>query len=90
MSKGLVAAALLLLITGLAVIFLPLYLPPMARGGAHTESIGVGMTQMQVALARIRDIAEQINAPLSVVVALASLYYSRRGYMIRKRQAGEE
>lgn len=90
MSKGLVAAAVLLLLTGLAVIFLPLYLPPVARSGAHTESIGMGMTQMQVVLARIRDLAEQINAPLSVVVALASLYYSRRGYMIQKRHAEGE
>ncbi len=89
MSKGLVAAAILLLLTGLAVIFLPLYLPAMPRGGAHTESLGVSMTQMQVALARIRDLAEQVNAPLSVIVALMSLYYSRRGYMIKKRQAGE-
>lgn len=89
MSKGLVAAAVLLLLTGLAVMFLPLYLPSMPRG-AHTELIGVSMTQMQVALARIKDIAEQINAPLSVVVALMSLYYSRRGYIVQKRRAGGE
>ena len=90
MSKGLVAAAVLLLLTGLAVIFLPLYLPAMPRGGANTESIGMSMTQMQLALARIRDVADQINAPLSVVVALMSLYYSRRGYMVQKQRADHE
>jgi hypothetical protein len=90
MSKGIIAAAVLLLLSGLAVIFLPFYLPPPPRAGAHTESLGVSMTQLQATLAQIRGLAEQINAPLSVVVALASLYYSRRGYMVQKRRAEGE
>lgn len=90
MYKALIAFALLLLVSALAVIFLPLYLPAPPRGGGNLESVGVNMTQMQVVLAQIRQIADQINAPLSVVVALMSLYYSRRGYMVQKRRAEEK
>lgn len=87
MYKALVAFAVLLLVSALAVIFLPLYLPAVPRGGAHTEAIGgVGLTQMQGALLQVRQIAEQVNAPLSVVVALLSLFYSRRGYLVQKRR----
>ena len=90
MYKILVAFAALLLVSALAVIFLPIYLPAAPRGVAHTESIGVNMTQMQVMLAQVRQVAEQVNAPLSVVVALLSLYYSRRGYLVQKRRADQE
>ena len=86
MYKGLVVGALLLLLTGLAVTFLPFYLPAAPRGG-NLESVSVNMTQLQVALAQIKQIAEQINAPLSVIVALMSLYYSRRGYLVQKGRA---
>lgn len=85
MYKGLIAAAVLLLISGLAVTFLPLYLPSAPRG-AGLESVGTRMTQMQVVLAQIKQVAEQINAPLSVVVALMSLYYSRRRYVAEKQR----
>jgi hypothetical protein len=88
MYKGLVAAAVLLLLSGLAVTFLPLYLPSPPRSGG-LESVGTRMTQMQMTLAQVKQLAEQINAPLSVIVALMSLYYSRRGYMVQKRRAEE-
>lgn len=87
MYKGLVVAALLLLFSGLAVTFLPYYLPSPPRARAVTESVGVNMTQLQVTLAHVKQVAEQVNAPLSVIVALMSLYYSRRGYMVQKRRA---
>ena len=90
MYKAMIGFALLLLVSALAVMFLPLYLPAMPRGGANTESIGVTMTQMQATLAQVRQVADQVNAPLSVVVALMSLYYSRRGYLVQKRRAEEE
>jgi hypothetical protein len=37
-------------------------------------------------LARVRDIAEQANAPLSILFGLISLYYSRRSYQINREQ----
>jgi len=88
MYKALVLFALLLLVSALVVIFVPFYLPP--KAGAHTESIGVDMTQMQAVLLQVRHIAEQVNAPLSVVVALMSLYYSRKRYIESKRQVADK
>ncbi len=91
MYKLLVAFAVLLLVSALAVMLVPLYVPSAPRGAAHTEAIGgVGLTQMQVALAQFKQVAEQINAPLSVVVALLSLFYSRRGYLVQKKRAEKE
>ncbi len=34
-----------------------------------------------------RDIAEQVNAPLSIVFGLVSLFYSRRSYQVNKERA---
>ena len=39
---------------------------------------------------RARDIAEQINAPLSILFGLVSLVYSRRSYHINKARAEAE
>lgn len=41
-------------------------------------------------LLRAREIAEQINAPLSVAFGFVSLYYSRRSYHINKARAEAE
>ncbi len=90
MPRSLLILAALLLVTGLAATFLPYYLPQPPRGRGALESVPVNMNQMQAMLAQVRQIAEQINAPLSVIVALASLYYSRRGYMVQKRRADRD
>ncbi|MDX2307268.1 MAG: hypothetical protein NW216_03415 [Hyphomicrobium sp.] len=34
----------------------------------------------------VRDVAQQVNAPLSILFGLMSLYYSRRTYLERKRE----
>ena len=45
-------------------------------------------------IARAREIAEQVNAPLSILFGLVSLVYSRRTYNInrgaRSRRTGRE
>ena len=80
MSKLLTAFALLLLVSALAVMVVPFYLPPAATRSVATESIS-RMSDLQATLLQVRQFAEQINAPLSVIVALLSLYYSRKGYL---------
>ena len=41
-------------------------------------------------LLRARELAEQVNAPLSILFGLVSLYYSRRSYHINKARAEAE
>jgi|LNFM01.1.fsa_nt_gb hypothetical protein len=68
---------LLLLITGGALLLIPKEEPR-----AQTRSINA---QQVVSLAvQTRNLAEQVNAPLSILFGLVSLYYSRKRYIVER------
>lgn len=42
---------------------------------------------LQDLIATARDVAEKVNAPLSIIFGLVSLLYSRRTYLVNKERA---
>ncbi len=91
MTKIFALLALLLIASGVLVLAVPQPAapPPSAERSMVPQATG------QPSLAdQAREIAEKINAPLSIVFGLVSLYYSRRTYVlnreaIARRQGGE-
>lgn len=86
MSKVFALLAVLLILSGVLVMALPREEPASSgpRGLAPT-----GQPQAS-SLAAVRQIAEQANAPLSILFGIISLYYSRRTYLNSQRMAGKQ
>lgn len=80
MSKIIAAFAVLAILTGAIVLAIPRESPPPAA----TRSAGAP-AQIST-IARVRDIAEQVNAPLSIVFGLISLFYTRRTYLAQAKK----
>ncbi|MGE3067678.1 MAG: hypothetical protein AB7K67_19025 [Hyphomicrobiaceae bacterium] len=78
MSKLVVLLALILIASGVIVLGAPYYIASQGQGMA------VGQAQSWVL--QLRHVAEQVNAPLSIVFGLVSLFYSRRTYLIRREE----
>jgi hypothetical protein len=75
--------AITLIASGLLLVAVPRTDPvdPNARSAAPDMIGTVGMIN------QARDVAEQVNAPLSIVFGLVSLFYSRRSYIVNKERA---
>lgn len=86
MSKIFALLAVLLIATGLLVLAVP---RNEGAGGARSLS-PQAVSDTPEYLLRARDLAEQVNAPLSILFGLVSLYYSRRSYHINKARAEAE
>ena len=64
---------------------------PREEGATGARSLSPqSVSETPVYLLRARELAEQVNAPLSIVFGLVSLYYSRRTYHINKARAEAE
>lgn len=85
MSKIFAILAVLLILSGALVLALPREAPPTAgpRGLGPTAQ----SPQQTSTIATVRQLAEQANAPLSIIFGLISLYYSRRTYVNSQRMA---
>lgn len=81
MSKILAVLAVLLILTGVVLLAVPKLEAPATRGLAP-EAIAIPSLINQA-----RDIAETVNAPLSILCGLVSLFYSRRTYLVNKDRA---
>lgn len=86
MSKIFALLAVALIATGVLVLAVP---REEASPGARSLS-PQAVSDTPVYLLRARELAEQLNAPLSIVFGLVSLYYSRRTYNINKARADAE
>ncbi len=86
MTKIFAALAVLLILSGVLV----LALPRPETGGSGPRGIAPTAQQAPTAVAMIRNIAEQANAPLSILFGIVSLYYSRRTYLNSQRMAGNK
>jgi len=87
MSKIFALLAVALIATGLLVLAVPR--DEAIPGGARSLS-PQSVSDTPAYLLRARDLAEQVNAPLSIVFGLVSLFYSRRSYHINKARAEAE
>ncbi len=86
MSKFFALLAVALIATGLLVLAVP-----REEGSQGARSLSPqSVSETPAYLLRARDIAEQVNAPLSILFGLVSLYYSRRSYHINKARAESE
>ncbi len=90
MTKLFAFLALLLIASGVLVLALP---KPQAPPSAE-RSIAPQTVEAPTLAEQAREIAERVNAPLSIVFGLVSLYYSRRTYVLNRealarRQGGE-
>ncbi len=91
MSKIFALLAVLLIVTGILVLAVPREagqpMAPRPESSLSPQAMKHG-TDAQSLLRRARDIAEQANAPLSILFGLVSLYYSRRTYNINRERLG--
>ncbi|HYD16208.1 MAG TPA: hypothetical protein VEA77_07400 [Hyphomicrobium sp.] len=83
MSKIFALLAVALIATGLLILAVP-----REEGSTGARSLSPqAVSDTPVYLLKARDFAEQVNAPLSILFGLVSLYYSRRSYHINKSRA---
>ena len=79
MSKIFALLAILLIATGIVLLAVPKQMPADAARGLAPEAAALPAVVNQA-----RELAEQVNAPLSIVFGLVSLFYSRRSYQMNK------
>jgi hypothetical protein len=86
MSKIFALLAVALIATGILILAVP-----REEGSTGARSLSPqAVSDTPVYLLKARDFAEQVNAPLSILFGLVSLYYSRRSYHINKARAEAE
>ncbi len=86
MSKIFALLAVALIATGILILAVP-----REDGSQGARSLSPqAVSEVPAYLLRAREIAEQVNAPLSIMFGLVSLYYSRRSYHINKARAEVE
>ena len=74
MSKFFILLAVLLIFTGALLLAVPRDVMPAAtRGSTAPQAVSL--------LSTARTYAEAVNAPLSILFGLVSLFYSRRTYL---------
>lgn len=74
---------------GLALILVGGILMLVPREEQRAQARGVGPQVISMA-ARVRDVADQVNGPLSIVFGLISLYYSRKRYIVERDNHGND
>ncbi len=74
---------LALLITGAVLVLVP-------REEQRVQTRGVNAQQVVSLAVRARDIADQVNGPLSILFGLVSLYYSRKRYIVERDNPGKD
>lgn len=79
MAKIFALLGIVLILSGVILLAVPRQQAPSPRGAG--PSIGVQAQQAPTMIATIRNLAEQANAPLSILFGLMSLYYTRRTYL---------
>ena len=85
MAKIFAVLGILLILSGAVLLAVPRHEATTARSGA--PSIGVQAKDAPALIAQVRGLAEQANAPLSILFGLMSLYYTRRTYMNSQRKS---
>jgi len=79
MSKIFALLAIVLIVSGIILIAAPREEPGSARS--------LSVEPAPSLLVRVREIAERVNAPLSIFFGVLSLYYTRRTYHVARERA---
>lgn len=82
MTKLFTLLAILLILTGIIVLAVPRQEPRGQSPGLAPQALPA-----PTLVSKVRDIAEQLNAPLSILFGVASLFYSRRSYLANRERA---
>ena len=77
MSKFFMVLAILLILTGTLLLAVPRETPGVLTRGAPAQV---------TIISKARDMAEAVNAPLSILFGLISLFYSRRTYLAQSKK----
>jgi uncharacterized membrane protein len=77
MTKFFMVLAILLILTGTLLLAVPREAPGVLTRGAPAQVTVIG---------KARDMAEAVNAPLSILFGLISLFYSRRTYLAQSKK----
>ena len=85
MSKLLALLAVLLILSGVVLLAVPR--ESAAPSGPRSLSPTANAPAVTSTLSMVRSVAEQANAPLSILMGLVSLFYTRRTYINSKRLA---
>jgi hypothetical protein len=83
MTKLFALFALLLIASGVLILAVPKAVPPQPSAD---RSLTPTAAPAPTLLDQAREIAEQVNAPLSIAFGLVSLYYSRRTYVLNRER----
>jgi hypothetical protein len=83
MSKILALLAIVLILSGALLLAVP-------REGAQTTTRSVAPEALaaQSLIIRAREIAEVVQAPLSIAFGIISLYWNRKNYLKQQRSGG--
>jgi uncharacterized membrane protein len=85
MSKMFLFLAVLLIFTGALLMAVPresAMVPANVPSASRAPGVPVAAQRGAVTfLSQARDVAEQVNAPLSILFGLVSLFYSRRTFL---------
>lgn len=84
MTKIFALLALLLIASGALILAVP---KPAAPPPSAERSLTPTAVPPPTLVDQAREIAEKVNAPLSIVFGLVSLYYSRRTYVLSREAA---
>jgi hypothetical protein len=86
MSKIFALLAVALIATGILILAVP-----REEGTPGARSLSPqAVSETPAYLLKARELAEQVNAPLSILFGLVSLYYSRRTYHLNKARVEAE
>lgn len=82
MTKIFALLAILLIASGTLLMAVPREEPSQGRSLAPDAIVVPSL------ITQVRNIAEQVNAPLSIVFGLVSLFYTRRTYLATRDRVG--
>lgn len=83
MAKVFAVLGIALILSGIVLLAVPREQP-----GSQARGVGVQAKDAVPVVATLRNLAEQANAPLSILFGLMSLYYTRRTYMNSRKDGG--
>lgn len=88
MAKVFAVLGIALILSGIILLAVPREQAagPAARSAA--PGVGIQAKDAVPVVSTLRNLAEQANAPLSILFGLMSLYYTRRTYLNSRKDGG--
>lgn len=87
MSKIFALLAVILIASGALILAVPKPTVVAEKSAGRSLAPQAAPNEPPTLVGRARELAENINAPLSILFGFISLYYSRRSYQLSRLQA---